>query len=236
MGLIRWLKEKIVNWFVKDIWIRNAKFGTRTIGISDVLTFPVGHNHTPVSDGQVGFKADAVPGPGEDRIQYWDRGGGVVRNVANTDELGGGGAEAVFSFEVNMFSFFSDDPSATFSVTNTNTTQAQGGGDRSMYFLIPIPITKDALNFKITKIQINRSGTQNFFNKYIYEVTAAGALALRLLNVDPYSGDFTWNSINVVTVPERRYIMRVIVSVFNIFGGGGASNPFHSLTVYGVFE
>ena len=146
MGVVRWAKERLVNWMVKDIYIRHAKFGTGTIGISDILTFPVSHDHPPTGGGQLGFVADALPGPGEDRVQYWDRDPGVARPLAHTAELGWQGIETIELGAPGLISFTSIPQDfdhlkliiqARGSVLSTNLTTASirfNGVSTSTYF------------------------------------------------------------------------------------------------------
>ena len=122
-----------------------------------------------------------------------------------------------------------------FNNEDVYTTQAQGT-DRSIWWELghaPHTMVDSSKDFRLETIRISRSGTQTFFNKYIYRIDENGVATQVILNTQSYSGDFTWTLNTDLSVANARYLLRLVVSTFSGGGGGGISNPFHAITITG---
>lgn len=79
MGVFRWLREKFANWLLRDVHLRNVKFGENSVTMDTLITMD---SQNPTAMGEIGM--DTTTG----RPSFWD--GSQARPVAHTGEAGGG--------------------------------------------------------------------------------------------------------------------------------------------------
>lgn len=186
------LKQKFVNWLLKDVHIQEAMFGKNSVKLTDLIKFTT--TASPTTAGELGM--DTATGRPQAYI------GGVVKNLAHTDETGGDIATqanmeaqtaskivdaSVFKYHPAaakawvLVTYSGGVPAATVSNNVTSITDV-GTGDLTVNFTTPFSTASYASCLTARRA----AGDSALFAAVKFSVApTASALAIQTLTVGP---------------------------------------------------